>query len=135
MKIKVSDYVLRRLSEFGIKQAFCVTGGASSHLMESLRVSNIKTIHNHHEQACAMAADSYARISKIPALVLCTNGPGVTNLVTGVAGAFQDSVPMIVITGQVSTKQMSQNSKFKLRQLGVQEIATQPIVQTLDCFS
>ncbi len=134
MKIKVSDYVLRRLSEFGIKQAFCVTGGASSHLMESLRVSNIKTIHNHHEQACAMAADSYARISKIPALVLCTNGPGVTNLVTGVAGAFQDSVPMIVITGQVSTKQMSQNSKFKLRQLGVQEIATQPIVQSITKF-
>lgn len=131
MKIKVSDYVLGRLSEFGIKQAFCVTGGASSHLMESLRVSKIKTIHNHHEQACAMAADSYARISKIPALVLCTNGPGVTNLVTGVAGAFQDSVPMIIITGQVSTKQMSQNSKFKLRQLGVQEIATQPIVQSI----
>ena len=131
MKIKVSDYVLGRLSEFGIKQAFCVTGGASSHLMESLRVSKLKTIHNHHEQACAMAADSYARISKIPALVLCTNGPGVTNLVTGVAGAFQDSVPMIVITGQVSTKQMSQNSKFKLRQLGVQEIATQPIVQSI----
>jgi|688.fasta_scaffold87697_3 acetolactate synthase-1/2/3 large subunit len=131
MKIKVSDYVLGRLSDFGVKQAFCVTGGASSHLMESLRVSNIKTIHNHHEQACAMAADSYARISKIPALVLCTNGPGVTNLVTGVAGAFQDSVPMIVITGQVSTKQMSQNSKFKLRQLGVQEIATQPLVQSI----
>jgi acetolactate synthase I/II/III large subunit len=131
MKIKVSDYVLGRLSEFGIKQAFCVTGGASSHLMESLRVSKIKTIHNHHEQACAMAADSYARISKIPALVLCTNGPGVTNLVTGVAGAFQDSVPMIVITGQVSTKQMSQNSKFKLRQLGVQEIVTQPLVQSI----
>ena len=131
MKIKVSDYVLARLSEFGIKQAFCVTGGASSHLMESLRVSNIQTIHNHHEQACAMAADSYARVSKIPALVLCTNGPGVTNLVTGVAGAFQDSVPMIVITGQVSTKQMSQNSKFKLRQLGVQEIETQPIVQSI----
>lgn len=131
MKIKVSDYVLDRLSEFGVKQAFCITGGAASHLMESLRVSNIKTIHNHHEQACAMAADSYARISKIPALVLCTNGPGVTNLVTGVAGAFQDSVPMIVITGQVSTQQMSQNSKFKLRQLGVQEIATQPIVQSI----
>ena len=108
MKIKVSDYVLGRLSEFGIKQAFCVTGGASSHLMESLRVSKLKTIHNHHEQACAMAADSYARISKIPALVLCTNGPGVTNLVTGVAGAFQDSVPMIVITVQSITKSYEQ---------------------------
>ena len=131
MKIKVSDYVIGRLSDFGVKQAFCVTGGASSHLMESLRLSTIKTIHNHHEQACSMAADSYARISKIPALVLCTNGPGVTNLITGVAGAFQDSVPMIVITGQVSKKQMMQNSRFKLRQLGVQEISTQPIVQSI----
>jgi acetolactate synthase-1/2/3 large subunit len=131
LKIKVSDYVIGRLSDFGVKQAFCVTGGASSHLMESLRLSTIKTIHNHHEQACSMAADSYARISKIPALVLCTNGPGVTNLITGVAGAFQDSVPMIVITGQVSKKQMMQNSRFKLRQLGVQEISTQPIVQSI----
>ena len=134
MKVKVSDYILGRLSEFGIKQAFCVAGGASSHLMESFRVSKIKTIHNHHEQACAMAADAYARIAKFPALVLCTNGPGATNLVTGVAGAFQDSVPMIVITGQVSTKQIIQNSKFKLRQLGVQEISTQPIVHSMTKF-
>ena len=131
MKIKVSDYVIGRLVDFGVKQAFCVTGGAASHLMESLRLSTIRTIHNHHEQACSMAADSYARISKIPALVLCTNGPGVTNLITGVAGAFQDSVPMIVITGQVSKKQMIQNSKFKLRQFGVQEISTEPIVQSI----
>lgn len=131
MKIKISDYVIGRLVDFGIKQAFCVTGGAASHLMESLRLSTIRTIHNHHEQACSMAADSYARISKIPALVLCTNGPGVTNLITGVAGAFQDSVPMIVITGQVSKRHMIQNSKFKLRQFGVQEISTEPIVQSI----
>lgn len=131
MKFSVSDYVIFKLTNFGIKQAFCVTGGAASHLMESLRLSSITTIHNHHEQACSMAADSYARVAKIPALVLCTNGPGVTNLITGVAGAFQDSVPMIIITGQVSTKQMMQNSKFKLRQLGVQEILTEPIVQSI----
>jgi len=131
MKFSVSDYVIFKLTDFGIKQAFCVTGGAASHLMESLRLSTITTIHNHHEQACSMAADSYARVSKIPALVLCTNGPGVTNLITGVAGAFQDSVPMIIITGQVSTKQMMQNSRFKLRQLGVQEILTEPIVQSI----
>lgn len=131
MKISVSDYIVATLSNFGVKQAFCVTGGAISHLMESLRKSKINTLHNHHEQACAMAADSYARIAKTPALVLCTNGPGVTNLITGVAGAFQDSIPMIVITGQVPTKQMLQNSKFRLRQLGVQEIITEPFASAI----
>ena len=131
MKSTVSEYVILRLQSFGVVQAFCVTGGASSHLMESLRTSSITTIHNHHEQACSMAADGYARIAKIPALVLCTNGPGVTNLITGVAGAFQDSIPMFVITGQVPSKYMMQNSSVPLRQLGVQEIDTAELANSI----
>jgi len=129
--MKISEYLVRSLELNGIKQAFCVTGGAASNLMDSLRNSKITTVHNHHEQACAMAADAYARIIKKPALVLCTNGPGVTNLITGVAGAYQDSIPMFVITGQVSKKHLLNNSKFELRQLGVQEIRTEPLVASI----
>jgi acetolactate synthase I/II/III large subunit len=129
--MKISEYLVRSLELNGFEQAFCVTGGAASNLMDSLRNSEIKTVHNHHEQACAMAADAYARIIKKPALVLCTNGPGVTNLITGVAGAYQDSIPMFVITGQVSNKHLLSNSKFDLRQLGVQEIETEPLVTSI----
>ena len=129
--MKISEYLVRSLELNGIEQAFCVTGGAASNLMDALRSSNIATVHNHHEQACAMAADAYARIMKKPALVLCTNGPGVTNLITGVAGAYQDSIPVFVITGQVSKKHLLNSSKFELRQLGVQEIRTEPLVNSI----
>ena len=82
MKIKVSDYIIKLLQEKGIDTVFCITGGAAAHLMESVRASGITVIHNYNEQACAMAADGYARIAKKPALVLVTNGPGSSNAIT-----------------------------------------------------
>jgi acetolactate synthase-1/2/3 large subunit len=85
----------------------------------------------HHEQSCAMAADGYARISKKPALVLLTNGPGVSNALTGVLGAFQDSIPMIVISGQVPTRQMLANSGGVQRQSGVQEVDAFALVNSI----
>jgi len=129
--LKCSDYVVSRLEEYGFTNAFCVTGGAVSGIMDSLRDSRIRTIHNHHEQACAMAAEGYARASNRPALVVVTNGPGVTNLVTGVAGAFQDSIPMLVVSGQVSTSQQLSSESVSLRQLGVQEVETQPLAESI----
>jgi acetolactate synthase-1/2/3 large subunit len=122
MKIKVSDYIIKLLEEKGIDTAFCITGGAAAHLMESLRTSKIKVTHNYNEQACAMAADGYARIAKKPALVLVTNGPGSTNTITGVLGAWQDSLPMFILSGQVPRNQTLNSAKFvQLRQVGLQE--------------
>lgn len=132
--MNVSELIINRLEEEGFSVAFCVSGGAVSVLMDQLGKSKIQTIHNHHEQASAMAAEGYARLSKRPALVIATNGPGVTNLITGVAGAFQDSIPMLVITGQVPVKQQMSSSSKKLRQLGVQEIETGPLAKSITNF-
>ena len=129
--MKCSDYLVSRLEEYGFTNAFCVTGGAVSGIMDSLRDSRIRTVHNHHEQSCAMAAEGFARASNRPALVVVTNGPGVTNLVTGVAGAFQDSIPMLVVSGQVSTSQQLSSVSVSLRQLGVQEVDTQPLAESI----
>lgn len=121
MLIKVSDYIIGLLEQKGVDTAFCITGGAAAHLMESLRASSIKTYHNYNEQACAMSADGYARIAKKPAMVLVTNGPGSSNAITGVLGAWQDSIPMIVLSGQVPRHQTLAAEPNPLRQLGLQE--------------
>ena len=129
--MKLSDAVLEFLSRKGIEQCFAVSGGAAAHLFDSISRTDIDVVHMHHEQACAMAADGYARVAKKPALVLVTNGPGVSNAITGVLGAFQDSIPMIVISGQVPTRQMLANSGSVRRQSGVQEVDTSPLVGSI----
>lgn len=129
MKIKASDYIIKLLQDHGIDTVFCVTGGAAAHLMESVRQSNLTVIYNYNEQACAMAADGYARIAKKPALVLVTNGPGSSNTITGVLGAWQDSVPMIILSGQVPRHQtLSAETTSSLRQLGLQEADIIPMI-------
>jgi acetolactate synthase-1/2/3 large subunit len=120
--IKVSDYVFDFLQSKGIDTIFSVSGGAAAHLLNSVKEKNFKYICNYHEQACAMAAEGYARIANKPACVLVTNGPGSTNTLTGVVGAYQDSIPMIIISGQVPVDQSLGSLKdITLRQLGVQE--------------
>lgn len=92
------------------------------HLNDSLgHHPDIRTIYNHHEQASAMAAEGYARITNKPALVCVTSGPGATNAVTGVLGAWLDSIPMIVLSGQMKVETTLHVVPFKLRQLGFQE--------------
>ena len=129
--MKLTDEIFDFLSRKGIEQCFAVSGGAAAHLFDSVGKHGFKVVHMHHEQSCAMAADGYARIAKKPAIVLVTNGPGVSNTLTGVLGAFQDSVPMIVISGQVATHQMLMNGGGVSRQLGVQEVETQPLVNSV----
>jgi acetolactate synthase I/II/III large subunit len=113
MRIKVSDYIFQFLESKNIDTAFSVSGGAAAHLLESIRKSNIKYIPNYHEQASAMSAEGYTRITNKPALVLVTNGPGSSNTLTGVVGAYQDSIPMFIISGQVPTlvKHLSSRDK------------------------
>ena len=120
--IKVSDYIFDFLKSKGIDTIFSVSGGAAAHLLNSVAERDFKYVCNYHEQACAMAAEGYARMANKPACVLVTNGPGSTNTLTGVVGAYQDSIPMIVISGQVPINQSLGSLKdVKLRQLGVQE--------------
>jgi acetolactate synthase I/II/III large subunit len=121
MKIKTSDYLIHLLEDLGVEVVFCIAGGAAAHLMESLRNSKFRIIHNYNEQACAMAAEGYARIAKKPALVMVTNGPGSSNTLTGVLGAWQDGIPMFIISGQVPRHQTMHAEPLPLRQLGLQE--------------
>lgn len=135
MKKQVSDHVIALLQSLGVETVFCVAGGPVAHLMESLRISGLECIHLYHEQACAMAADAYARIKKKPALVLVTNGPGASNTLTGVLAAYQDSIPMIIISGQVPRRQTIARSGKPLRQYGVQEAEIIGIVQGMTKYA
>lgn len=132
--IKISDYIWDYLASKELDTVFSVSGGASSHLLDSLsKNKKFKVYFCRHEQACAMAADGYARIANKPAIVLVTNGPGSTNAITGVLGAYQDSIPMIVISGQVPKNQMMEDTN--LRQLGVQECDIISIVKPITKFA
>ena len=122
--MKLSDYVFDFMSEKLIDTIFSVSGGAAAHLLNSVAERNdFKFICNYHEQSCAMAAESYARLMNKPACVLLTNGPGSTNAITGVSGAYGESIPMIIISGQVPTNLSLDilSDDVNLRQLGVQE--------------
>lgn len=118
--MKLSDYVASFFSDYGVRHAFVVTGGASLHLIHSIHnTQNIQHVCCHHEQSAAMSADAYARVTNDIGLAIATSGPGATNLITGICGCFYDSVPTVFITGQVSTFRMSGDSG--VRQTGFQE--------------
>ena len=120
--MKVSDVIIKIFEYWSFEDVFMVTGGGSMHLNDSFgRSKKIKTIPLHHEQSCAMAADSYFRSKNKPALVNVTTGPGGINALNGVYGAFVDSIPMIVISGQIKTEHLVKNINNDLRQFGDQE--------------
>ena len=121
--MRVADYIWKFLADKGVRHVFLVTGGGAMHLNDALgRETRIKYVCNLHEQACAMAAEGYARMSGMPCVVSVTTGPGGTNALTGVMGAWLDSVPMIVISGQIKRATMIASCpQLKLRQLGDQE--------------
>ena len=121
--MRVADYIWKFLADKGVRHVFLVTGGGAMHLNDALgRETRIKYVCNLHEQACAMAAEGYARMSGMPGVVSVTTGPGGTNALTGVMGAWLDSVPMIVISGQIKRATMITSCPhLNLRQLGDQE--------------
>ena len=122
MKIKVSDYIADFLYRNGIKDVFTVTGGGAMHLNDSLgHHPELKCTYNHHEQACAIAAEAYARLSNRLACVCVTSGPGGTNAITGVIGGWLDSIPMFIVSGQVKRETTVTSTGAPLRQLGDQE--------------
>tara|TARA_B100000900_G_scaffold414763_1_gene442382 strand:- start:5607 stop:7388 length:1782 start_codon:yes stop_codon:yes gene_type:complete len=133
--MRVSDRVAELLAEFGIKHVFMVTGGGAMHLNDAFgRNQSLKVINMHHEQTCSMAADGYARTNNLMACVNVTTGPGGINAINGVFGAWTDSVPMVIISGQVKRETLNfKNSK--LRQLGDQENNIVSMVKNITKFS
>ena len=133
MKIRVADYIAEFLAENNIDTLFTVVGGGAMHLNDGFgHNEDIKCIYNHHEQACAIAAEGYYRMSnKLPA-VCVTTGPGGTNALTGVLGAYLDSIPMLVISGQVKYEMTVDSTVLDLRQLVDQEWN---IVSTVDSMT
>ncbi len=130
--MKLSDYVAKKVVELGIRDVFMVTGGGSMHLNHSLGTNeNLECIFNHHEQAAAMAAESYYRLTNKPALVNVTSGPGGTNAITGVYGAWTDSIGMIVISGQVKYETTVRSTGLQLRQFGDQELDIERLVSPI----
>ncbi len=122
MRIRLADYIADFLVQHGIVHNFTVTGGGAMHLNDALgHHPGIKSIYNHHEQACAIAAEGYARLTGKIACVCVTTGPGGTNAITGVLGGWLDSIPMFIVSGQVKKETTVWSTKVHLRQLGDQE--------------
>lgn len=128
MKIKVSNYIAQFLAIHGVTDVFMITGGGAMHLNDAIgHHQDLHCTYNHHEQACAIAAEGYARLTGRVAAVCVTSGPGGTNAITGVLGGWQDSIPMFVISGQVKRETTTWSTSVPLRQLGDQEF------QIVDC--
>lgn len=122
MKIKVSDYIAEYFVAKNLTEVFTVVGGGAMHLNDSFgHDDRLHCVYHHHEQACSMAAEGYARVTNRPAVVCVTSGPGAINALNGVAGAYQDSIPMIVVSGQVKSTLLEKTSGLSLRTLGGQE--------------
>lgn len=123
MEVKVSNYISQFLVDHGITDCFMVTGGGAMHLDDAIgHQSGMHCTFNHHEQACAIAAEAYTRMTGKLAAVCVTSGPGGTNAITGVMGGWLDSIPMFVISGQVKRETtIWAVPELNLRQLGDQE--------------
>lgn len=136
MKIRLADYIAQTLAERGIQHVFMVTGGGAMHLNDAFgRRPEFGVVCCHHEQACAIAAEAYFRVSNKLAAVNVTTGPGATNAITGVYGAHVDSMAMIVISGQVKWETLVRSTGMALRQLGDQEVDIVPMVQGITKYA
>ena len=134
--MKVANYIAQRLVEHQIRQVFMVTGGGAMHLNHALGTHpELNCVFNHHEQACSMAAEAYYRLTNKLAVVNVTSGPGGTNAITGVYGAWTDSIGMLVISGQVKFETTVRGSGLPLRQYGDQELDIQRLIEPITKYS
>ena len=132
--IKLSDYVIKRLEETGAEHMFMLPGGGAMHLNDSLGKSRkIQFVGCLHEQACAIAAEAYARVNNRLGLLMVTTGPGGTNALTGVAGAYIESTPVFVISGQVKRADMINGQG--IRQQGMQELDIVSVVKPITKYA
>ena len=136
MKQKVSDYIADHIAEWGIRDVFTVTGGGAMHMNDAFgHHPKLHCTYQHHEQACAMAAEAYARMDNRMAAVCVTTGPGATNAITGVLGGWMDSIPMLVFSGQARYATTVAASGLKLRSMGVQECNIVPVVASITKYA
>ncbi len=137
--MKLSDYVVRFVADQGVKHVFLVTGGGAMHLNQSLGSQPaIKAICNSHEQASAICAEGYAKATNHLGVCMVTTGPGGTNAVTGVAGAWLDSTPTLFLSGQVKRPDRmfdKQGRPLGMRQLGVQEVDIVSIIKPITKYA
>lgn len=132
--IKVSDYIIQKLETLDIGHMFMLPGGGAMHLNDSLGKSKkIKFVCCQNEQGCAIAAEAYARVNNKLGLLMVTTGPGGTNALTGVAGAFLESTPMLIISGQVKRMDMIRNQG--VRQQGMQELDIISVVKPITKYA
>jgi len=131
--VKLSDYVMQFVAGCGVEHVFMLSGGGAMHLNDSLGRSGIKYVCNLHEQAVAIAAEAYSRVTNRLSAALVTTGPGGTNTVTGVAGAWLDSTPVLFISGQVKRADLKRDSGVRI--LGVQEIDIVTIVDSITKYA
>jgi len=136
-QIRVADYIAEFLySKLGVKDVFLVTGGGAMFLNDGIaKHKALNAVLNHHEQASAMAAVSYAKYKNSYAVAMTTSGCGATNAITGLLDAWQDNTPVFFLSGQVKKKETVYNSELPLRQLGVQEADIISIVNSISKYS
>tara|TARA_Y100000310_G_scaffold138620_1_gene137606 strand:+ start:13448 stop:15220 length:1773 start_codon:yes stop_codon:yes gene_type:complete len=131
--MKLSDYIVDFIEDKGIKDIFMLSGGFCLPLVDSIGKSSINHICNLHEQAAAIGAEAYAQYKNSPGVCLVTAGPGGTNTITGVASAWLDSIPMIILSGQVQSRDV--RGKRKVRQIGFQEIDMATLVAPITKYT
>ncbi len=132
--MKLSDYVMQFIAETGVRHVFMLSGGGAMHLVDSAgKNKDLTYICNLHEQACAIAADAYSQYTNNLGVALVTTGPGGTNTITGVAGAWLDSTPLLIISGQVKRPDMV--GSRGVRQMGFQEIDIINIVRPITKYA
>ena len=132
--VKVSDYIASFIKSLGVNHVFLLSGGGMMHLLDSIgKTSGLDYICNHHEQASSMAAEAYARVNGHIGVCMVTTGPGGTNAVTGVMGAWTDSIPTLFVSGQVGRVHIPPIGT--VRQLGVQEVCITEIVRPITKYA
>ncbi|MEO7692148.1 MAG: thiamine pyrophosphate-binding protein [Sphingomonas sp.] len=134
--MKLSDWVAERLARHGIQHVFMLTGGGAMHLNHSLGTHpDLATTFTHHEQALSMAAEAYYRLTNRLAVVNVTSGPGGTNAITGVYGAWVDSIGMLVLSGQVKRETTVRATGLPLRQFGDQELDIEELIRPITKYA
>jgi acetolactate synthase-1/2/3 large subunit len=132
--VRVADYIMSAVAGAGVRHVFLLPGGGAMHLVDALGQNpDLTYVPNHHEQACTIAAEAYGRVNENLGVALVTTGPGATNAITGVVGAWIESTPLLVISGQVKRADLLGDSG--LRQNGVQEVGIVAMVESVTKYA
>ena len=137
MKMRVSDYIVQYLSDLGVDKIFLVSGGGMMHLLDAIAIHpKVSVVAHHHEQAATMAAEGYARLHGKLGVSFVTSGPGAPNAVTGVVGAWLDSMPLLVVSGQAKLSQTNHYRQIEgLRQFGAYDVPSVSIMKPITKYS